>query len=236
VHVTRPTDPDGRAWTWSERQEAMRRESLSKRLGKNAKAAPEAEAWLTTAKFNASVASTPRKYFAECDDDLAASIASTRILQQQIDQYFGANAPSLTKIIDLQADIRHWLGTILSQRTPDAPPAVKAPEPAPVAPPPPPAPITPSTLGAVMQQTQQPSAPVSPNDQIAARTDAYRKLAEAADTLLRIEPHSPTPYLVRRAIAWGGMSLAELMRHFMESGYDLKSLSSMLGMDEEPDA
>jgi predicted component of type VI protein secretion system len=83
-----------------------------------------------------------------------------------------------------------------------------------------------------MQQTPTaPSAPVI-MDQSAARTEAYRKLAEAVDTLMRIEPHSPTPYLVKRAIAWGGMSLAELMRHFIDSGYDLKSLYTMLGMGE----
>jgi type VI secretion system protein ImpA len=85
-----------------------------------------------------------------------------------------------------------------------------------------------------MQQTTSP-APVAAHpatDPSAARADAYRKLAEAADTLMRVEPHSPTPYLVKRAIAWGGMSLAELMRHFIDSGYDLKSLYSMLGMGE----
>jgi predicted component of type VI protein secretion system len=85
-----------------------------------------------------------------------------------------------------------------------------------------------------MHETSTQTAPAAaPTDQIAARIEAYRKLAEAADTLMRIEPHSPTPYLVRRAIAWGGMSLVELMRHFIESGYDLKSLQSMLGMNEE---
>jgi hypothetical protein len=29
------------------------------------------------------------------------------------------------------------------------------------------------------------------------------------------------------------MSLAELMRHFISSGYDLKSLYAMLGMEEK---
>jgi predicted component of type VI protein secretion system len=70
-------------------------------------------------------------------------------------------------------------------------------------------------------------------DHARARADAYRKLAEAAHTLMRIEPHSPAPYLVFRAIAWGEMSLAELMRHFISSGYDLKSLYAMLGMEEK---
>jgi type VI secretion system protein ImpA len=78
----------------------------------------------------------------------------------------------------------------------------------------------------------QTSVSTGSTDVATARTEAYRKLAEASETLMRIEPHSPTPYLVKRAIAWGGMSLAELMRHFIESGYDLKSLYAMLGMGE----
>ncbi len=69
-------------------------------------------------------------------------------------------------------------------------------------------------------------------ERAATREAAYRQLHEAAQTLMRLEPHSPAPYLVLRAIAWGRMSLAELMRHFINSGYDLQSLYGMLGMDE----
>jgi type VI secretion system protein ImpA len=83
-----------------------------------------------------------------------------------------------------------------------------------------------------METPKSAPAPVAA-DHARARADAYRKLAEAAHTLMRIEPHSPTPYLVFRAIAWGEMSLAELMRHFISSGYDLKSLYAMLGMEEK---
>jgi type VI secretion system protein ImpA len=238
VPITRPTDPDGRPWTWAERTEALRREAQAKRLGKNAKPAPEAEAWLTIAKFNNSVANTPRQVFVDLDSDLAASIGFARVFQQQLDQYFGSNAPSLTRIIDLQNEIRQWLGIVLAERIELLPPAATAaPSPAVAAAPTPVVAVPPvpsPLLGAVMHETSTQTAPAAaPTDQIAARIEAYRKLAEAADTLMRIEPHSPTPYLVRRAIAWGGMSLVELMRHFIESGYDLKSLQSMLGMNEE---
>lgn len=44
------------------------------------------------------------------------------------------------------------------------------------------------------------------------RVQAYRQLAYIADYLAAIEPHSPTPYLLRKAVAWGTMSLADLMR------------------------
>ncbi|MEO6878418.1 MAG: hypothetical protein ABI205_08055, partial [Gemmatimonadaceae bacterium] len=135
-------------------------------------------------------------------------------------------APSLSKIIGLMTEIRRYLGTVLDERGRVAAPSAAAPSS-------PGTPVeSPSILDAVMQQTpNSPPAPVM-MDQSMARTEAYRKLAEAVDTLMRIEPHSPTPYLVKRAIAWGDMSLAELMRHFIDSGYDLKSLYTMLGMGE----
>lgn len=43
------------------------------------------------------------------------------------------------------------------------------------------------------------------------REAAYRQLAVIADYLTRIEPHSPTPHLLRRAIDWGRMDLAALV-------------------------
>jgi type VI secretion system protein ImpA len=47
---------------------------------------------------------------------------------------------------------------------------------------------------------------------IRSRAEAYRRRSEAADYLLRTEPHSPTPYLVKRAVSWGGMTLTKLLR------------------------
>ncbi|HEY4219394.1 MAG TPA: type VI secretion system protein TssA [Gemmatimonadaceae bacterium] len=233
VPVTKPTELDGRSYTWGDRTEALRRDALSKRAGKAAKATAAGPDELTPAKFASSAGSTPQALLVDWEDDLGGALAAARALESFLDEQCGNAAPSLSKIIGLMAEIRRYLNTVLDERgRPAASVAAAAPTPVKGQAAVPAADDSSSILDAVVQQTPTTqSAPVI-MDHSAARTEAYRKLAEAVDTLMRIEPHSPTPYLVKRAIAWGGMSLAELMRHFIDSGYDLKSLYTMLGMGE----
>ena len=70
----------------------------------------------------------------------------------------------------------------------------------------------------------------SPGGPIANREDAYQRLAEAADFLARLEPHSPTPYLVRRAISWGSMPLMDLMQEIVQDPNDYKQILQLLGV------
>ncbi|WP_437277914.1 type VI secretion system protein TssA [Sorangium sp. So ce375] len=80
-------------------------------------------------------------------------------------------------------------------------------------------------------QTALDAAPArGPGAAINSRVEAYRQLNEAADYLLRTEPHSPVPYLVKRAISWGNMSLAELLGEFVSSADDLVAIYRLLGM------
>jgi type VI secretion system protein ImpA len=65
---------------------------------------------------------------------------------------------------------------------------------------------------------------------ITSRAEAYYRLSEAADYLLRSEPHSPVPYLVKRAVSWGNMSLNELLFEFVSSPDDLVTIQRLLGM------
>lgn len=65
---------------------------------------------------------------------------------------------------------------------------------------------------------------------IRSRAQAYQRLIEAADYLLRTEPHSPTPYLVKRAVAWGSMSLTDLLSEIVNSPDDLNAIFSLLGI------
>ena len=67
---------------------------------------------------------------------------------------------------------------------------------------------------------------------ITNRAEAYRRLEEIADFLVRAEPHSPTPYLIRRAVSWGNMSFGELLVELMESGGDHQRVLRLLGLDE----
>ena len=70
---------------------------------------------------------------------------------------------------------------------------------------------------------------------IRSRAEAYQGLSEIADYLTKIEPHSPTPYLIRRAVAWGDMSLAELLQELVgDNPANLKTVYSLLGIKEQP--
>jgi type VI secretion system protein ImpA len=70
---------------------------------------------------------------------------------------------------------------------------------------------------------------------ITSRADAYGRLTEAADYLLRTEPHSPVPYLIKRAISWGNMPLAELLQEFISGADDLVTTHRLLGMRSRED-
>jgi type VI secretion system protein ImpA len=68
---------------------------------------------------------------------------------------------------------------------------------------------------------------------IRSRADAYRQLEGIANFLQSIEPHSPTPYLVRRAVSWGRMPLPELMQEVLREEGDLNRLFTVLGLKSE---
>jgi predicted component of type VI protein secretion system len=76
---------------------------------------------------------------------------------------------------------------------------------------------------------EEPYLPTS-GGQIRTRADAYQLLAEAADFLSRTEPHSPTPYLIRRAIAWGSMSLEQLLPDLVSNRSDLSEIYRLLNL------
>jgi type VI secretion system protein ImpA len=227
VPVTKPADHGVRAWTWAEREATLDRENRLRRAS-GAHDALDDDDRLTSVAFATSAEVTPRVFYAESVEDLGDAIASARALEMLLDECCGRDAPGLTQVVGAMSRIREWMQPMAA--SPNAVPAEMELSPD-IAPEPEATPAEVPMPGGSMEPTPDAGA-AAPVDHARARAEAYKKLADAAHTLMRLEPHSPTPYLVRRAIAWGGMSLAELMRHFIDSGYDLKSLYSMLGMGE----
>jgi len=62
------------------------------------------------------------------------------------------------------------------------------------------------------------------------RTEAYATLAMLADYLADVEPHSPTPFLIRRAVNWGSMSLPEVIAEIIREEGDVNRLFNVLGV------
>jgi len=61
-----------------------------------------------------------------------------------------------------------------------------------------------------------------------SREEAYAVLESIAEYLGSIEPHSPTPYLIRRAVRWGRMPLPELMEEIVQEEGDLNQLFKLV--------
>ncbi len=67
----------------------------------------------------------------------------------------------------------------------------------------------------------------------ASRADAYRQLAEAAALLQRLEPHSPIPYLVKRAVELGALPFPLLMKALIRDANVLAELNREFGLKPE---
>lgn len=65
------------------------------------------------------------------------------------------------------------------------------------------------------------------------RDQLYRQLAQIADALKRIEPHSPIPYLLERCVRLGAMPFPDLMREVIREAGALDELDRLLGLKRE---
>ena len=66
---------------------------------------------------------------------------------------------------------------------------------------------------------------------IKSRSEAYQRLAEAAEYLMRIEPHSPVPHLVRRAVNWGNLTFSDLITELVQDNGNIRAIYSLLGIN-----
>ncbi len=149
-------------------------------------------------------------------------------LARGLDERLALDAPSLGKVADTLRKLERACISLLDGRDPRAPanpaPAAKTAEPieeeTPMS-------AEPATFSATAfaADTPLPSGGV-----INSRQDAYRMLEAAAAYLQKTEPHSPTPYLVKWAVTWGQMSLADLMQEILREEGDLTRYFSLLGL------
>jgi type VI secretion system protein ImpA len=162
----------------------------------------------------ASVSLTPAPVLAALSRDVALAVESIDALKAILIARLGESAaPTLTPLRNTLTDIAGFFARVRQDR-PD-------PEEVPG--------MDPDSQPPLDASPAIASAPGSP---IASRADAYQRLREASDFLLRTEPHSPVPFLVRRAISWGHMSLAEVLEQLLSKNADLATIYALLGIKE----
>lgn len=86
--------------------------------------------------------------------------------------------------------------------------------------------------GTPADKTAEPS-PVVPAMSASDRAKLYTSLSRMADQLAQLEPHSPVPYLIRRAVAWGALDTAQLYSEvFVRCGGQI-NIFELLGLEEQ---
>ncbi len=172
---------------------------------------------VTVAKFQRSVMLTPTSYLQSTLQAVQRIFAIAEQLDLLLDTRLRGDAPGLSSIKTLAASIASLLAGVLEQRGGLS----EDPLPKPFVPPP-----------APPDQQKIASCDEVVFAKVRSRPQAYQLLSEAAEFLARTEPHSPVPFLVRRAINWGSMSLEALMAEMVRTPNDLSEISRLLNFPD----
>lgn len=161
--------------------------------------------------FDKAVMAASREDCQRTFDDLTRCLAEFRSLTNALSSRLGPDSPAMTELHSSLSDCYTLAKQILQQKGPaeeDAHPGGSSSE----------------ANGAATASSDRPAA---------SRADAYRRLAEAADVIERLEPHSPIPYLVRRAVELGRMPFPQLMRALIRDNAVIGEMNRELGIKDE---
>ena len=154
--------------------------------------------------FDKAVAATTAEQLQTKADDLELCQTELASLLAELETKLGPSAPSLTNLGTAISDCRGLVRQELSRLVPAAAVAGAAGETA---------------------NAGQPGI-------VGTRHDAYQQLNRAADFLQQIEPHSPVPYLVRRAVELGALPFPRLMQQLIRDSGVLAELNREMGVRE----
>jgi len=159
---------------------------------------PSAEA------FDKAFEETPKKFYAQAEQDLDACLRTVDQLNKICDEKFGRDGPSfgpLRKTIEAERHLIHGLLQKKREKEPDPVEVVPTAE---------------GAAGAAGEGGAEGGGAVRTGVLISLdgsseppdRIDAIRKVAEAAAFLRRREPNSPASYLMLRGLRWGELRAA----------------------------
>lgn len=217
IAVTWPESQDAPVLSLLDWESARHLETLTKGDAKALDAAAAAGK-VTLPKFLVSVSLTPTSFYLGLREELRQAFEALRELGSLLESRCGDRAPTLHRFAGTLGAVQHMVARILEERAERGDFIPREEEE--------------SAPEEGWDGGEELEAPVYAGGPIRSRAEAYRRLSEAADYLLRTEPHSPAPYLIKRAVAWGGMSLSELLQELVQSDNDLRAIYTLLGMRE----
>jgi type VI secretion system protein ImpA len=206
IPLTIPGETENQSYSYVDWESACHFENLAMR---DPRALQEALAKInpTVATFRAAVAATDRLFYVDLVQDLEIALDACVRVEQILDEKCGKEAPCLRQFKEALGAIHQLISEDLHTRTEE---------------------IETIQEEEISSEAGEPEFELWSSGPIRSRADAYRRLSEAADYLLYAEPHSPTPYLVKRAVEWGTMSLPELLQEIVRNEGELNEIDRLL--------
>ncbi|HME37277.1 MAG TPA: type VI secretion system protein TssA [Candidatus Sulfotelmatobacter sp.] len=172
---------------------------------KKKRAAAVKEGKLTPEVFDKVFEETPKKFYAQAEQDLDACLSTLAQLSKMCDEKFGEDGPSFAPLKASVEGARHVIHGFLQKKR------EKEPDPVEVVP-------TGEAAGAEGEAAAAEGGgaavrtgvliSLDTSSEPPDRVDAIRKVAEAAAFLRRREPNSPASYLMLRGLRWGELRAA----------------------------
>lgn len=203
---------DSREYNWADWERARRQEQIRASGGARAEQPLEG---VSMPEFMAALAGTSTEAHMASYRKLQDALESIDAFEQTLDKLCGEDAPTLGALAGLLEQIQALIASELHKRGVRLSPALRDKE---------------EAGGGEKAGDAGGGGQGGGDGPIRDRADAYARLAQAADFLMHIEPHSPAPYLVKRAIEWGNLNTAELYHElFVKFGGQL-SIFEVLGL------
>lgn len=220
VVVHADAEGDSKA-TWDQWKRALWLEKVAARSPNDEEIQSEIAESHSVGSFRALCTKTTESFFRDTAAVIEDAIETTRSLETFLDDRMGDDSPSLVRFRAELKEILTWIQVVVKEGsfTPDMVEAE----------------AEPTTQEESMEPVDAPSGeapPVAMPGAIRSRQDAYRVLLDAARYLKKVEPHSPTPYLVMKAVSWGDKTLDDLLREFVREGLNLEALFTFLGIEQ----
>ena len=206
--LTRPETKEPQIYTWLDWESATHRERHGGGGGRST-----ATDVVTTDKITTCVLLTSATFYADLSRELGELWNSIVDFSHLLDELVGRSLASLWRFKEMLKSIRDFVARALDQKSEgDSGSAAEV------------------EASEDIEATDRPASFGVRRGPIRSRAEAYQRLEEAAEYLLRTEPHSPTPHLVKRAVSWGGMTFTELIRELVMQESDLRAIYALLGI------
>jgi type VI secretion system protein ImpA len=154
---------------------------------------------------------TPLEQLQQTLSDLRDCQTQLEELRKVCEERFGNEAPTLSPLDDVLAEIRETVERAVGGGSADE--EIESEE---------------------FAQAEGAAAP-RPTGPIATRKQALAQLSQVAAFFRQTEPHSPISYLVQRAVRWGDMPLEQLLKEVVKDSSTLDHIWDTLGIQGASD-